>query len=597
MLTRHLSALVASALLYHTPLAAAGPAPTAPRDRLLVTPAWLSAHLADRDLVLLHVGDKTEYDKAHIPGALYLDVFGTLGSKSPDGLSLELPPVAQLTRAVAALGITPRSRIVLYFGNDWVSPTTRAWYTFQYLGLGDRTVLLDGGLPAWTALGKPVTSEVPAAPAVTANLSLVVHPDIRVDAEQVRKLIGRPRFRLIDARDAEFYRGLDAGSGTRPGHLPGAKSLPYTAVTDSAGRFLGDKALRQLFADAGAVAGDDIVVYCHIGQQGTAVLFAARLLGLNVRLYDGSYQDWSRHQDTAVEGGIAPTLAGLISTGDLAARLEHDSLTVIDLRSDLNAYLANHLPGALYLHYETLRLVDGGVPGATLPLAEYAAIWSRLGLRKDRPVVIYGSGDAQNFNATFLAWLLSGFRHPTVYLLDGGYGKWAAESRPLTRAYPEAVTTQYPAPAQLDLIEGIHVQHSLGRPWLTLVDVRPADQFAGTAGAQLRRGHIPGAINHFWGDDLQGTAGNKSWKPVEELRAAYLAQGISPDKTIVIYCNTGTEASHVYFALHELLHYPDVKVYIPSWTEWSEKTEWPIEGPDAVAAKPAGSEAKGCSDN
>ena len=602
MLTRQFAALTACTLLCQEPLTATA-APTGPRDRLLVSPAWLSAHLADRDLVLLHVGVKAEYDKGHIPGAQYLNVFQTLGSETPNGLSLELPPIDQLTKAVAALGVTSRSRIVLYFGNDWVSPTTRAWYTFQYLGLGDRTVLLDGGLPGWTAKGLPVSTEVlaaPAAPAAPAIPSLMAHPAIVADAEYIRQRLGRPRFRLIDARDPEFYRGLDAGSGTRPGHLPGAKSLPFTEVTDSAGRFLTDQGLWRLFTAAGATAGDEVVVYCHIGQQGTAVVFAGRLLGLNVRLYDGSYQDWTRHEDLAVEGGIAPTRGGLISTEELAARLDHDSLTVIDLRSDLTAYLANHLPGALYLHYETLRLADGGVPAATLPLAEYAAIWSRLGLRRDRPVVIYASGDAQNFNATFLAWLLNGFRHPTVYVLDGGYAKWSAESRPLTRAYPEAVTTKYSADARLDLMEGIHVRHSLGQPWLTLVDVRPPDQFAGTTGAQLRRGHIPGAINHFWGDDLQGTAGNKTWKPVEELRAAYLAQGISPDKRIVIYCNTGTEASHVYFALHEILHYPDVTVYVPSWTEWSAKTEWPIEGPDAVVAKPegqAGGQAHSCSDH
>ncbi|MEO8636678.1 MAG: rhodanese-like domain-containing protein [Gemmatimonadales bacterium] len=596
MLTRHLAAFATCTLLCQAPLAATA-APTAPRDRLLISPAWLSAHLADRDLVLLHVGAKPEYDKAHIPGARYLDVFGALGADGPNGLDLELPPVDQLNKAVAALGVTSRSRIVLYFGTDWVSPTTRAWYTFQYLGLGDRTVLLDGGLPAWTAKGLAVSAEVPPPAAVATGLSLTAHPAIVVDADYVRSRLGRRHFRIIDARDPEFYRGLDAGSGTRPGHLPGAKSLPFTTVTDDSGQFLADKALWKLFAAAGAGAGDEVVVYCHIGQQGTAVVFAAHLLGLNARLYDGSYEDWTRHEDYAVEGGIPPTQGGLISTEELAQRLAHDTLTVIDLRSDFNAYLANHLPGAIYLHYETLRLVEQGIPAATLPLAEYTAIWSRLGLRRDRPVVIYGSGDAQNFNATFLAWLLAGFRHPTVYVLDGGYGKWAAESRPLTRLYPEGVTTQYVAEARLDLMEGIHIQHALGRPWLTLVDVRPADQYAGTAGAQLRRGHIPGAINHFWGDDLQGTAGNKTWKSVEALRAAYVAQGITPDKRIVIYCNTGTEASHVYFALHEILHYPEVKVYIPSWTEWSENTELPIEGPDAVAAKPAGSEIHSCSDH
>jgi len=403
----------------------------------------------------------------------------------------------------------------------------------------------------------------------------------------------------VDARNTEFYRGLAGGSGARPGHLPGAKNLPFDTVSDAQLHFLPDSTLRRLFTDAGVSAGDEVVAYCHVGQQATAVVFAGRLLGLNIRLYDGSFEDWSQHEELAVEGGVPATIGGLISTEELANRLGHDSLTIIDLRSDLNAYLANHLPGAFYLHYETLRVADHGVPAGILPTADYAAIWSRLGLRRDGTVVIYASGDAQNFNATFLAWILAGFHQSHVYLLDGGYTKWAAESRPLTRAYPETATSTYPADALLDRMEGEHIQHSLGKPWLTLVDVRPPDQYAGTAGAQLRRGHIPGAINHPWVDDLKPSGTGKVWKSVEELKAAYVAQGITPDKFVVIYCNTGTEASHAYFALHYLLKYPNVRVYVPSWTEWSEHTEWPVEGPDAARAATTEAAAKpaGCADH
>jgi 3-mercaptopyruvate sulfurtransferase SseA len=218
--------------------------------------------------------------------------------------------------------------------------------------------------------------------------------------------------------------------------------------------------LRRVFNQAGVSKGDEIVAYCHIGQQATAVVFAARLLGYKARLYDGSYQDWTR-RDLKVEGGVAPTKGALISTEELATRIAKDSVTLIDLRSDLNAYLANHLPGAVYLHYETLRAAQAGVPGDVLPAASYAELWGRIGVRRDRPVVIYASGDAQNFNATFLAWLLAGFRQPEVYVLDGGYAKWAAENRPLSRLYPEIAAVKYATdPFLLDRIEGEHVQHS-----------------------------------------------------------------------------------------------------------------------------------------
>ncbi len=576
MLSRYPALLLAAALFLPSPLDAT------PRDRMLVSPAWLQQHLTDPGLVLLQVGERAEYDREHITGARFLQL-RSISDRPSSGLYLEMLPVTQLDSALASLGITAGSRVVVYFGSDWVSPTTRAWLTLEYAGLGDRAVILDGGLPAWKAAGHPVTTEVPAPPRATR---LVTTPDqtLVVNAEWVQARLGQPRFRMIDARDPQFYQGLDAGAGERPGHLPGARSIPFTSVTDDAGRFLPDSALRRIFREAGVSQGDEIVAYCHIGQQATAVVFAARLLGYNARLYDGSYQDWGRRQDLAVEGGVAPTRGALISTDELAARLAANTVTVVDLRSDLNAYLADHLPGAVYLHYENLRVSGNGVPAGVLPQSAYAELWSRIGIRRDRPVVIYASGDTQNFNATFLAWLLAGFHQPEVYVLDGGYAKWAAEGKTLTRLYPEIATVKYSSdPYLLEVIEGEHVQHMLGQQGVVLVDVRPADQFAGTAGAQMRRGHIPGAVNHFWHDDLVTTGSTTVWKPVEVLRATYVAQGVTPDKYVILYCNTGTEASHAYFTLKFLLGYPDVRVYVPSFTQWAENADWPVESAGAAA--------------
>jgi thiosulfate/3-mercaptopyruvate sulfurtransferase len=554
----------------------------APRDRMLVSPVWLAAHLHDARLVLLHIGDSAEYAERHIPGARFLSL-QAISERSANGLALELPPIGRLAAALADLGITSDSRIVLYFGDDWVSPTTRAWFTLDYAGLGDRTSILDGGLPAWQAAGYEVTAE-PPPPVTPGRLALTPHPEVLATREWIKARIGHRRFRILDARDAEFYKGLDAGSGSRAGHLPGARSLPFGTVVDDHNRFLPDTTLRRLFQAAGTGRGDHLVAYCHVGQQATAVVFAARLLGFDVRLYDGSFQDWSRHEDLTVEGGVPPTRGALMTTDELARRLAAGDVTLIDLRSDLTAYLTNHIPGAVYLHYETLRASQAGTPGDILSPEAYAQLWSRLGVRRGRPVVIYGSGDAQNFNATFLAWLLGGFHHEEVFLLDGGYAKWVGESRPLSRLYPEVAAVPYPADTYLlDRIDGNDLNQMRRWSGMVLVDVRPPDQYTGAAGAQVRRGHIPGAINHFWHDDLTTAGGVTAWRPLEELRAAYTTQGITPDKHVVVYCNTGTEASHAYFALHYLLGYPTVRVYVPSWTEWAAHNDWPIDGPSATA--------------
>jgi len=110
-----------------------------------------------------------------------------------------------------------------------------------------------------------------------------------------------------------------------------------------------------------------------------------------------------------------------------------------------------------------------------------------------------------------------------------------------------------------------------------LVDARPADQYSGAAGAQLRRGHIPGARNHPWKDDLVRTDSALVWKSVTALRAVYMAQGITPDRDIILYCNSSTEASHVLFTLSYLLGYPRVRIFTGAWSEWSEREDLPIE--------------------
>jgi thiosulfate/3-mercaptopyruvate sulfurtransferase len=577
------SALVLLASLAPSPVLA-DHAP--PRTRMLVTPAQLARQLNDPRLVLLHVGDRKEYAAGHIPGARYLDLDWI--SKDPSPLALELPPVAILDSVFGSLGVGPDSKIVLYYGKDWVSPTTRVWFTLDYLGLGDHASILDGGFLAWCAANLPLSTEEPAA-ATPRQLASRPHAEVVAQADWLRGRLEDPRLTVIDARAPAFYRGLEAGMFPRPGHVPGAHNLFFQTVTGEDLRFKSDTALQRLFETAGFARGKDIVAYCHIGQQATAVYFAARLIGLPVKLYDGSFQEWSARIDLPVEGAIPLTQGQLISTEELAALIEKGDISVVDARSDLTGYLANHLPGAPYLHFETLRASRGGVPADVLEAEAYAGLLGRLGIRRDKPVVIYGTGDAANFNATFLAWILSGFRHPKVYLLDGGYTKWAAESRPLTRKYPDTEAALYAAdPFALEVAGVEWMRHMVDHEGAVIVDVRPPDQYAGTAGAQVRRGHIPGAVNHFWQDDLRDAGGGvKVWKAVADLKSAYEQQGITPDKQVFIYCNTGTEASHVYFALRHLLGYPKVRVYVPSWTEWAAREDLPIEqGQTAASAKP-----------
>src|SRR4029077_11632367 len=137
--------------------------PSAAREPMLVTVDWLGDHLSDPSLVVLQIGDKKDYDGGHIPGAQFLE-YQSISTPHGQGLMLELLPVEQLVSIFERLGVSNRSHIILYFGTNWVTPTTRVYWTLDYLGLGDRTSILNGGLVAWQATHHPVSTEVKQQP-------------------------------------------------------------------------------------------------------------------------------------------------------------------------------------------------------------------------------------------------------------------------------------------------------------------------------------------------------------------------------------------------------------------------------------------------
>ncbi|HEV7572252.1 MAG TPA: rhodanese-like domain-containing protein [Thermoanaerobaculia bacterium] len=275
-----------------------------PRQNLVVDAAWLKAHLADPDLVLLHVGDKEEYEAAHIPGARFVsqqDI--SVSDHSGKGLMLEMLPAEDLRHRLEALGISDKSRVIVYYGKDWVSPSTRVMFTLDYAGLGARSSLLDGGQEAWVRAGGAVTKDVAAAKRGTLS-ALKLRPLV-VDAATVKARLGTPGVAVVDGRDAAYYDGVETGGAHgqqhRTGHIRGALSIPFTSITDDRLLIKSEAELAAIFAKAGVKANDTVIGYCHIGQQTTAMLFAARTLGHPVLLYDGSFEDWSRHTEYPVD--------------------------------------------------------------------------------------------------------------------------------------------------------------------------------------------------------------------------------------------------------------------------------------------------------
>jgi thiosulfate/3-mercaptopyruvate sulfurtransferase len=274
---------------------AQGPAATPSREPWLVTSAWLQEHLGDPDLVVLQIAaTRREYRLGHVPGARFLWA-QSYAPSTPDG-SYDLPTLEQAAALAADLGLRPESRIVLVYTGLQVQQTARALLTLEQYGLGRRVSILNGGFDVWKAEGRPVSTETPQFAAGTARPT----PGGRfiADAAHVQGRLNQPATTIIDAREARFYKG-DGGGQPRPGHIPGAVSVPYVSLLDGS-RIKDEAALREIFTAAGVKPGTEVVSYCHIGQQASLVWLAARILGYEARLYDGSFEDWSGRDDLPV---------------------------------------------------------------------------------------------------------------------------------------------------------------------------------------------------------------------------------------------------------------------------------------------------------
>lgn len=273
-----------------------------PRDHLLVSTAWLAQRLDDPHLVILQVGDPAGYDAGHIPGARLVTLTDLAAPMAGEALTLELPDPEALRTRLIALGVTPRSRLVVVPTREGVQSATRVVFTLHAAGFQDRTVLLDGGAPAWAAEGRPLTQGGPAAsppgPPRPGRLPPLRYRPLVVDAAFVQAHAGAPGYKIVDARAPEFFTGARPGGGParphRPGHIPGAVNVPFNTVTTSDLRLASAEEIAARFKAAGLKPGDKVVAYCHVGQQATAAWFAARTLGLDAVVYDGSFEDWSR---------------------------------------------------------------------------------------------------------------------------------------------------------------------------------------------------------------------------------------------------------------------------------------------------------------
>jgi thiosulfate/3-mercaptopyruvate sulfurtransferase len=265
---------------------------------MLVSGTWLENHLNDPDVVILHVGAQQDYDEGHIPGARLVQL-SDVSVTDEAGLRLQLPRTEVLREALGKVGVTDTSMVVIYHATPAIQSATRVWFTLDYLGMGNRAALLDGGISLWKKEGRAVSKE-----AVTGGAGGPTprpEPAKVVSAEWMRQHLDDPSVLRVDARTPNFYAGAEKGLATRAGHIPGAINTPYSSFLDTDGRFRTREELRRLLHVGRAQPEPLRVTYCHIGQQATVPYFVARYLGLDVRLFDGSFQEWSSREAFPIE--------------------------------------------------------------------------------------------------------------------------------------------------------------------------------------------------------------------------------------------------------------------------------------------------------
>jgi thiosulfate/3-mercaptopyruvate sulfurtransferase len=265
----------------------------------------------------------------------------------------------------------------------------------------------------------------------------------------------------------------------------------------------------------------------------------------------------------------------LIETDWLAAHSADNNLIILHVGRDRSTYDSGHIPNARFLAFDKITVTRSGIPNQLPSAAQLKAAFEKVGVSDKVQVVLYG--DHSGLYAARAYFTLDYLGHGSqAALLNGGLEKWKSESRPLSKEQPTstpASLTLRPNPKLV--VDRRRVKQMLKDPRVILIDARPPDEYSGAklSDGALRPGHIPGAVNVFWLDNLE-SAQNPVFKPFSSIQNNYEQAGVGRGKRVVVYCRTGVQASHDYLTLKMLGYKP--ALYDASFLEWSNTKHLPV---------------------
>jgi len=261
----------------------------------------------------------------------------------------------------------------------------------------------------------------------------------------------------------------------------------------------------------------------------------------------------------------------IIVTKELANIYENDDVIILSARK-FTDYQKVHIPGAVNVWHMGLYK-DGAIKGLLKSPEEIATILGNAGISADKKIIVYDSG--VNMFAGRMYWILKYLGCEDVHVLDGQMKMWRKGRKPVTRK----ATAVSPTAFQVKLNEGLitsksYVKAHHSDAGVVLVDVRSKDEYDGKAGVIERKGHIAGAIHFEYTHVLNEDGSVKSKADLEKVTKE---AGITPDKEIILHCETSVRAGIVYLALTSILDFPKVRVYDGALFEWSADSACPME--------------------